>query len=74
MGGGEAKGKEVANGKNTLQPEKGRGKGDLLIQDLWNKGTDRIHYMHVMNTDAVYYQYKTPEKCMETAEHKKKRK
>ena len=28
--------------------------------------------MHVVNTEAVSYQSKTPEKCLETAERKKK--
>ena len=30
--------------------------------------------MHVMNTDALSYQSKIPEKCLETAESEKKRK
>ena len=32
----------------------------------------RFYNMHAMNTDAVSYQYKTPEKCPETAKHEKK--
>ena len=35
---------------------------------------DSIHDMCVMNIDAVSYQSKTPEKCMETAWREKKRK
>ena len=38
---------------------------------LWTQGTDSIHDMRVVNTDAVSYQSKTPEKCMETAEREK---
>ena len=34
---------------------------------------DSIHDMRVVNTDAVYYQSKTSEDCIETAERKKKK-
>ena len=34
---------------------------------------DIIHDIRVVNTDAVSYQSKTPEKCLETSERKKKR-
>ena len=27
-------------------------KGDLLIRDLWQQGTDSVHDMRVMNTDC----------------------
>ena len=52
----------------------GGGKGDLLIQYLWMQGTYSIHNMRVVNTDTVSYQYKTPEKCLETTDHKKRKK
>ena len=29
--------------------------------------------MHVVNTDTIYYQYKTLEKCLDTAKREKKR-
>ena len=32
-----------------------RKKGDLLIKNLWLKGTDSIHDMHLVNTDASFY-------------------
>ena len=32
-----------------------------------------IHGMHVVNTDAISYQSKTPEKCLDTTEHENKR-
>ena len=51
--------------------ERGK-KGDLLIRDLWRQGTDSFHDMHVVNTDAVSYKSKTPDKCLETADHKEK--
>ena len=46
----------------------------LLILDLWTQGTGSIHDMRVVNTDAIYYQFKTPEKCLETDEQEKKKK
>ena len=52
-------------------PEEGGEKGYLLIRDLWTQGKYCIHNMCVVNTDAVSYQAKTLEKCMETAERKK---
>ena len=45
-----------------------------MIRDLWRQGTDIIHDMLVVNTDTVSYQYKTPEKCLNTAKHEKKKK
>ena len=35
-------------------------KVDLLIRDLWLNGTDSVHYMRVMNTDAKPHSAKTP--------------
>ena len=35
---------------------------------------DSIHNMCVMNTGAISYQSKTPEKCLDNAEHEKKKK
>ena len=35
------------------------------------QGTESIHNMHVMNTEAASYQSKTPKKCLETAEREK---
>ena len=43
-------------------------KGDLLIRDLWQQGTDSVHDMRVMNTDALMYLKKAPEKCLHEAE------
>ena len=37
-------------------------------------GTDSIYNMHVMNTDAVSYQSRTPKKCMETTERENNKK
>ena len=47
-------------------------KGDLLIRDLWQQGTDSVHDMHVVNTDALTYLKKAPEKCLHEAEKGKK--
>ena len=47
-------------------------KGDLLIRDLWKQGTDSVHDMRVVKTDALTYQLKDPEKCLHDAEKGKK--
>ena len=60
-------GKSAAKGKEAPQPEDEEEKGDLLIRDLCTHGTDIINDTRVMNTDAVSYKHKTPEKCLETA-------
>ena len=54
-------------------PEVTDQKGDLLIQDLWQQGTDSVHDMRVVNTDALSYMRKTPEKCLYEAERGKKK-
>ena len=43
-------------------------KGDLLIRDLWQDGTDGFHDMCVVNTNYKYHSAKTPEKCLQEAE------
>ena len=48
-------------------------KGDLLIRDLWANGTDSVHDMHVVNTDAKSYWERSPEGCLEEAERGKKK-
>ena len=48
-------------------------KGDLLIRDLWQQGTDSVHDMCVVNTDALLYLEKAPEKCLHKAEKVKKK-
>ena len=48
-------------------PEVTEQKGDLIIRDLWQHGTDSDHDMHVVNTDALLYVRKTPEKCLHEA-------
>ena len=47
-------------------------KGDLLIRELWNNGTDSVHGIRIVNTDAESYLVKTPEKCLHDAERAKK--
>ena len=39
-------------------PEVTEQKDDLLIQDLWQQGTNSAHDMRVVNTDALTYQSK----------------
>ena len=38
------------------------------------QGADSIHDMHVVNTDATYYQSKTPKNYLETSEKEKNKK
>ena len=47
-------------------------KGDLLIRDLWQNGTDSVNGMRVVNTEAKYHLAKTPEKCLQESERAKK--
>ena len=47
-------------------------KGDLLIRYLFQNGTDSVHDMRVMNTDAKSHLANTPEKCLQEAERAKK--
>ena len=69
MHGGKAK----AKGKGAPPQYKGELKGDLLIRYLWTQVTESIHNVHVVNTDAVSYKYKTPEKCLDTADRDNKK-
>ena len=57
---------------HTAAPEVTEQKGDLCIRDLWQQGTDSVHDMHCLNTDALTYQSKAPEKCLHDAEKGKK--
>ena len=52
----------------------GGEKGYLLIRYIWTQGTDSIHDKRVVNTDAIFYQSKTPENSLETDEGENKRK
>ena len=54
-------------------PEATEQKGDLLLQDLWHNGTDIVHNMRVVNTDAKSYSEKSPKRCLEEAERIKKK-
>ena len=42
-------------------------KGDLLIRDLWKKGTCIIHYMRVMNTNTSSYLLRFMYKLLQVA-------
>ena len=48
-------------------------KGGLLIRDLWHNGTDSVHLMRVVNTDAKYHLENPLEKFLQEAERAKKR-
>ena len=64
-----------ANGNisHTAEPEVTEQKGDLLIRNLWQQGTNSVHDMRVVNTDAPTYQKKEPEKCLHKGERGKKK-
>ena len=53
-------------------PEVTDQKGDHIIRDLWQQGTNSVHDMRVMNTDALSYLKKAPDKCLHEAEKGKK--
>ena len=67
-------GKYRAKVKAAPPKYEGGPKKDLLIRDLWMQGTDSLHDMRVLNTDAVYHQFKTSEKCLEISESEKEKK
>ena len=48
-------------------------KGDLLIRDLCQNGTDVVHDMRIVNTDAKSDSAKKLEKCLQEAEQAKKK-
>ena len=68
-------GSNLTNSKDetTAAPEVTEQKGDLLIRDLWQQGTDSVHNMRVVNTDALSYARKSPEKCLHEAKRGKKK-
>ena len=56
----------------TEAPDVTEQKGDLLIGDLWQQGIDSVHDMRVVNTDALSYVHRSPEKCLHEANGGKK--
>ena len=44
-----------------------------MIRDLFQNGTDSVHGMSVVNTDAKFHLAKTPEKFLQQAERSKKK-
>ena len=54
-------------------PEVTEQKGDLLIHDLWQNGTDSVHDMRVVNTDAQSHNTINPKRCLQEIERRKKR-
>ena len=57
----------------TAAPEVTEQKGEILIRDLWQQGTDSVRDMRFVNTDALSYVRKTPEKCLHEAKRGKKK-
>ena len=59
--------------EHPAAPEVTEQKGNLLIRDRWKQGTNSVHDMRSVNTDALTYQLKEPEKCLHEAEKVKKK-
>ena len=55
------------------QPEATEQKRDLLIRYLCQNRKYSVHNMRVVNTDAKSHSAKTPYKCLQEAERRKKR-
>ena len=55
-----------------MKQESTEQKGNLLIRELRQNGTDSVHNMGVVNTDTKSHLAKTPEKCLQEAEREKK--
>ena len=69
-------GKAHPKGSQNNSPvdmENSEKKGDILICDLCQRGTDIIHNMCVMNTDTLSNWNESPEKCLQTAEKENKK-
>ena len=58
---------------STHQIEAKEQKGNILIHDIWENGTDSVNYMHVVSTDTKSHSVKTPEKCLQEVERVKKK-
>ena len=54
-------------------PEATEQKGDILIRDLYHNGTNSVHNMRVVNTDANTHAVKTTEKCLQEVKRGEKR-
>ena len=50
----------TSNHAEVKPPEVTEQKGDLLIRDPWQQGTDSVHDMCVVNTDALAHRTKDP--------------
>ena len=57
----------------TAAPEVTEQEGDLRIRYLWQQGTGSVHDLCVVNTDALSYVRRSPEKCLHEAERGKKK-
>ena len=59
---------ENNNQAGVPPPEVREQKGDLLIRDLCQNGTDSVHDIHVVNTDSMLHRTNEPERCLQEAE------
>ena len=59
---------------SNMSPLEATGKkGDLLVRNLWQNGTESVHDMHVMNTDVKSHSAKTQEKFLHEVNKTKKK-
>ena len=67
---------EVEEAHRTISGKKSKDgeRGDLLVQGIWEPGTDLVLDGRVCNTDAKKYLRASPERALERAEREKKRK
>ena len=72
---GDTQPAKLSRTKNlTGSQESSEKKWDMIICNLCQQGTDSIHDMRVVNTDALTYQGQPTEKCLQTTEKYNKRK
>ena len=58
----------TSNNAAVQPPEATDQKGDLLIRDLWQQGTDSVHDMRAVNTATPRRRTKDPAKFLNEAE------
>ena len=61
------------NHTGVQPPEVTEQKGDLLIRDLWEQGTDSVHGMRVVNTNTTTHKTKDPARCLHESKRGKNR-
>ena len=72
----EGKAQPMASPNNNLPvaTENSDQKGELIIRDLWNRETDIICDMRVVNIDTISHKNKSLDKCIKDSEKDDKKK